>query len=104
MFIETLNADLDFRDAQVAQPTQFVGVNAILARFYDQANITSFALGVDFLRFQQRGSLDFIDGIETALDKPFLVTAPVAGPCATKDEQFDFLGRMADLLQGADAG
>lgn len=59
----------------------------------------------DFNRFgtAEVVTTGFVQGLKTAEDKPFLVVAAVGTPGAAEDEEFDFVGRVADGFEGGEA-
>ena len=95
---------MDFGDSKVTEPAKFVYIDVVLAGFDDEADVASLALGVEGLGFWEGGGVDSVHGIEAAFDEPFLVVAAVAGPGTAKNEEFDFVGGVADLFESGNTG
>ncbi len=129
--VKTLRAHLYFRRAQMPKPGQLAGVHMIRAGFDDEADVAVLGGFVELLggeevvseaeqgavigRFGEfvgtrrngwrLGELlgTVVHGLETAEGEPFLVVAAVGTPGAAQDEQFDFVGGVADGFEGGEA-
>ena len=102
--IQALGAHLHLGHAQAAQPGQLRRVDLVRAGLDHQADVAAGGSLVDLVRLDQGGRIAPIQGIEAALDEPFLVIAAVGAPGAAQDEQLDLVDRVANRLQGQPGG
>ena len=109
-----MGAHLNFRDPQPPQPGQFAGRDFIRPGFNHQAHVAVRRGLIVFLQFVQpgrfgrraglgRGRAGVVQGFKAAPDKPFLIVAAVCRPGAAQDQQFNFIGRVSNRVQGLQA-